>query len=52
MDSLAGQLGRFAPSLTDTHVSAALSKIDDRGYGDDTSCATADVHTVSERTFP
>ncbi len=52
IDTLAGQLGRFAPPLTDAHVSAALSKIENPGYGDETSCATPHVHTVSERTFP
>jgi cold shock protein len=41
---LAGQLGRFASSLTGAHVSASLSKSKNREHGPRCSCATTHVH--------
>jgi cold-shock-like DNA binding protein len=35
-----------------TRTFQPLSKIDNSGYGGETSCATSHMHTLSERTFP
>jgi hypothetical protein len=48
---LAGQLGRFASSLT-ARTFLRLSKIDEPGKWPRQSCAKSHVHTESERTFP
>jgi hypothetical protein len=42
---LAGQLGRFASSLSGAHVSDFLSKIDNRKLGREKSRAKSNVHT-------
>jgi CspA family cold shock protein len=46
---LAGQLGRFASSLTGAHVSDFLSKIDEPGKWSRNLVPKSHVHTVSER---
>ncbi len=49
---MAGQLGRFASSLSGAHVSDFLSKIDNRKLGREKSRAKSNVHTVSEKDYP